>query len=126
MDPEDKEECQWELELLKVNSLLDLLRLAAASNSVTVLIEFWSNSLNERVIGTFANNYGAAKPDIFSYTTYKGNETGSFLVYKADESGEQFDFSNILSAGNMAFPLIRLSEEPRWFSERIKSHEGKK
>ncbi len=124
MDPEDKEECQWELELLKVNSLLDLLRLAAASNSITVLIEFWSDSLNERVIGTFANNYGAAKPDIFSYVIYKGNEAGSFLIYKADESGEQFSFSNFLSAGNMTFPLIKLSEEPKWFSERIKSHES--
>ncbi len=122
MDPEDKEECRWELELLEVNSLLDLLRLAAASNSITVLIEFWSESLNERIIGTFANNYGAEKPDIFSYVVYKGDETGSFLVYKADESGEQFSFSNFLSAGSMTFPLIKLSGEPRWFSKRIKSH----
>ncbi len=126
MDSEDKEECQWELELLEVNSLLDLLRLAAASSSIAVLIEFWSNSLNERVIGTFANNYGAAKPDMFSYTIYKGNETRSFLIYKADEGGEQFNFSDFLSAGSMTFPLIKLSREPKWFSERIKSYEGRK
>ena len=120
MDPEEKEGCDWELELLQLNSLLDLLRLAAASNSITVLMEFKSELLGKRVIGTFANNYGATKPDIFSYVIYEGGDDGSFLVYKADESGEQYNFSNGLSpAGSMAFPIVKLQREPRWFSERF-------
>ena len=120
MDPEEKEGCDWELELLRLNSLLDLLRLAAASNSITVLMEFKSELLGKRVIGTFANNYGATKPDIFSYVVYEEEDDGSFLVYKADESGEQYGFSNGLSpAGSMAFPLVKLQKEPRWFSERF-------
>ncbi len=120
MDPEEKEGCDWELELLQLNSLLDLLRLAAASNSITVLLEFRSESLGKRVIGTFANNYGATKPDIFSYVLYEDEDEGSFLVYKADETGEQYNFSNGISpAGSMAFPLVKLPKEPKWFSERF-------
>ncbi len=125
MDPERKEECGWELEFLRMDSLLDLLRLAAASNSVTVLIEFRSESLGGRVIGTFANNYGVMKPDIFSFVVYDGDEKGSFLIYKADESGEQFSFSNSITAaaGSATFPLVKLSEEPHWFSERFSKDE---
>ncbi len=119
MDPEEKDACSWELEMLQLNSLLDLLRLAAASNSITVLLEFESPSLRRRVIGTFANNYGATKPDIFSYVLWNGDEEGSFIVYKADETGEQYSFSNSISTtGGMTFPIVRLPEEPRWFAER--------
>ncbi len=124
MDPEEKEGCDWELELLQLSSLLDLLRLAAASNSITVLLEFRSESLGKRVIGTFANNYGATKPDIFSYVLYEEEDEGSFLVYKADETGEQYNFSNgISSAGSMAFPLVKLPKEPKWFSERFSNEQ---
>jgi len=71
------------------------------------------------VIGTFANNYGATKPDIFSYVLWNGDEEGSFIVYKADETGEQYSFSNSISTtGGMTFPIVRLPEEPRWFAER--------
>ncbi len=124
MDPEEKEGCDWELELLQLNSLLDLLRLAAASNSITVLLEFRSETLGKRVIGTFANNYGTTKPDIFSYVLYEEENKGSFLVYKADETGEQYNFSNgISSAGSMAFPLVKLVKEPKWFSERFSNEQ---
>lgn len=120
VDPEEDGECGWELELIKLSSLLDLLRLTAASNSVTVLLEFESKSLGKRVLGTFANNYGSTKPDIFSYTLYDGEDDGSFLIYRADETGESFSFSkNLPSTESMVFPLVRVSDEPRWFSERL-------
>ncbi|MEM0017058.1 MAG: hypothetical protein QXO55_00545 [Candidatus Korarchaeum sp.] len=112
---------EWELELLRVNSILDLLRLAASSNSVSVLIEFWSETLNGRVIGTFANNYGITKPDIFSFTLYNGKEKGSFIVYRADETGERYEFLEGLSSDKIAFPVIKLFSEPYWFSERLRS-----
>lgn len=116
---------EWELELLRVNSLLDLLRLAASSNSVSVLIEFWSETLNGRVIGTFANNYGITKPDVFSFTLYDGKEEGSFLVYRADETGERYEFLAGLSSDKIAFPVIKLFSEPHWFSERLGSARAK-
>lgn len=120
MGSEEKEECEWELELIKLDSLNDLLRLAAASNSITVLVDFWSSTLNKRVLGTFANNYGAMKPDIFSYVIYEAEEEGEFLIYKADEGGEQYDFAKVPSAaGSITFPIVKLAEEPRWFSKRV-------
>ncbi|MCS7103242.1 MAG: hypothetical protein NZ992_05120 [Candidatus Korarchaeum sp.] len=112
---------EWELELLMVNSILDLLRLAASSNSVPVLVEFWSGTLNGRIIGTFANNYGITKPDVFSFTLYDGEEKGSFLVYRADETGERYEFLEVLSPDKIVFPLIKLSSEPYWFSGRLRS-----
>ncbi len=112
---------EWELELLRVNSILDLLRLAASSNSVSVLIEFWSETLNGRVIGTFANNYGITKPDVFSFTIYDGKEEGSFLVYRADETGERYEFLEGLSSDKITFPVVKLFSEPYWFSERLRS-----
>ncbi|MCC6028589.1 MAG: hypothetical protein LM591_00325 [Candidatus Korarchaeum sp.] len=118
--PEERN-CGWELELLRVNSLLDLLRLAASTDSVSVLIEFWSDSLNGRVIGTFANNYGITKLDVFSFTLYDGDDDGGFLVYKADETGERYEFLSELSSDKITFPIVKLSKEPSWFSERIKS-----
>lgn len=113
---------EWELELLRVNSILDLLRLAASSNSVSVLIEFWSETLKGRVIGTFANNYGITKPDVFSFTLYDGKEEGSFLVYRADENGERYEFLEGLPSDKLTFPLIKLFNEPHWFSERLRTN----
>lgn len=122
MDLSSEEEgYEWELELLRVNSILDLLRLAASSNSVSVLIEFWSETLSGRVIGTFANNYGITKPDVFSFTLYDGEEKGSFLVYRADETGERYEFLEGLPSDKLTFPLIKLFSEPHWFSERLRS-----
>jgi len=121
---EDKEECEWELELIRLSSLTDLLRLAAASNSITVLMDFWSSTLNKRVLGTFANNYGAMKLDIFSYVVYEAEEEGGFLIYKADEGGEQYDFAKVPSAaGSITFPIVKLAEEPHWFSKRVSNVE---
>lgn len=120
MSPEE-EGYEWELELLRVSSLLDLLRLAASSNSVSVLVEFWSDTLKGRVIGTFANNYGITKPDVFSFTVYDGKEEGNFLVYRADETGERYEFLEGLSSDKITFPVIKLFKEPYWFSERLRS-----
>ncbi len=112
---------EWELELLRVKSILDLLRLAASTDSVSVLIEFWSDSLNGRVIGTFANNYGITKLDVFSFTLYDGDDDGGFLVYRADETGEHYEFLRGLSSDKITFPVVKLFKEPAWFSERVKS-----
>ncbi|MDK2383860.1 MAG: hypothetical protein QI199_03480, partial [Candidatus Korarchaeota archaeon] len=61
---------------------------------------------------------------IFSYVLYEEENEGSFLVYKADETGEQYNFSNgISSAGSMAFPLVKLVKEPKWFSERFSNEQ---
>ncbi|ACB08020.1 hypothetical protein [Candidatus Korarchaeum cryptofilum] len=116
-----EERSDWELELLRLKSILDLLRLAASTDSVSVLIEFWSDSLNGRVIGTFANNYGITKLDVFSFTLYEGDDDGSFLVYRADETGEHYEFLQELSSDKLTFPVVKLSKEPSWFSERVKS-----
>lgn len=117
---------EWELELLRVSSLLDVLRLAASSNSISVLIEFWSGTLRGRVIGTFANNYGITKPDVFTFTIYDGEEDGSFVVYRADESGERYEFLEGLTSDKITFPLIKLFSEPRWFSEKLKDLESRR
>ncbi len=112
---------EWELELLRLKSILDLLRLAASTDSVSVLVEFWSDSLNGRVIGTFANNYGITKLDVFSFTLYDGDDDGGFLVYRADETGEHYEFLQELSSDKITFPVVKLFKEPSWFSERIRS-----
>ncbi len=111
---EGKGDKKPEVVSLRLSSIRDLARLASSVSQVVALIYFEKEGVN--VLGTFAQPFGSVDYTIFSYAVVDSPPEGNFLVYSAEETGEEVSYSNFIQSGGRysVFPIIKLESPPNW------------